>query len=37
VVIAKNPEHVEWLAFVQNGSGAILSPFDSWLVLRGII
>jgi cystathionine beta-lyase/cystathionine gamma-synthase len=35
-VIAKNPEHVEWLAFVQNGSGAILSPFDSWLVLRGI-
>jgi cystathionine beta-lyase/cystathionine gamma-synthase len=36
VVIAKNPEHVEWLAFVQNGSGAILSPFDSWLVLRGI-
>jgi cystathionine beta-lyase/cystathionine gamma-synthase len=36
IVIAKNPEHVEWLAFVQNGSGAILSPFDSWLVLRGI-
>ncbi|HEX5134781.1 MAG TPA: PLP-dependent aspartate aminotransferase family protein [Thermoanaerobaculia bacterium] len=36
VVIARNPEHVEWLAFVQNGSGAILSPFDSWLVLRGI-
>jgi cystathionine beta-lyase/cystathionine gamma-synthase len=36
VVVAKNPEHVEWLAFVQNGSGAILSPFDSWLVLRGV-
>ncbi|HSD72902.1 MAG TPA: PLP-dependent aspartate aminotransferase family protein [Thermoanaerobaculia bacterium] len=36
IVIAKNSEHVEWLAFVQNGSGAILSPFDSWLVLRGI-
>ena len=36
VAVAKNPEHVEWLAFVQNGSGAILSPFDSWLVLRGV-
>ena len=36
VAVAKDPEHVEWLGFVQNGSGAILSPFDSWLVLRGI-
>jgi cystathionine beta-lyase/cystathionine gamma-synthase len=36
VAVAKNPEHVEWLSFVQNSSGAILSPFDSWLVLRGI-
>lgn len=36
IVVAKNPEHAEWLAFVQNTSGAILSPFDSWLVLRGI-
>jgi cystathionine beta-lyase/cystathionine gamma-synthase len=36
VAVAKNAEHVEWLAFVQNGSGAILSPFDSWLVLRGV-
>ncbi|HSE63345.1 MAG TPA: PLP-dependent aspartate aminotransferase family protein [Thermoanaerobaculia bacterium] len=36
VAVAKNVEHVEWLAFVQNGSGAILSPFDSWLVLRGV-
>ena len=36
VAVAKHPEHVEWLGFVQNGSGAILSPFDSWLVLRGI-
>jgi cystathionine beta-lyase/cystathionine gamma-synthase len=36
VVVAKSPEHVEWLGFVQNSSGAILSPFDSWLVLRGI-
>ncbi len=34
--IAKSKEHVEWLGFVQNSSGAILSPMDSWLVLRGI-
>jgi cystathionine gamma-lyase/cystathionine beta-lyase/cystathionine gamma-lyase/homocysteine desulfhydrase len=34
--IAKSKEHVEWLSFVQNASGAILSPMDSWLVLRGI-
>jgi cystathionine beta-lyase/cystathionine gamma-synthase len=36
IAVAKNPEHLEWLGFVQNGSGAILSPFDSWLVLRGV-
>jgi len=34
-VIATRAEDVEWLAFVQNAAGAILSPFDSWLVLRG--
>ena len=34
--IARSKEHVEWLGFVQNSSGAILSPMDSWLVLRGI-
>jgi cystathionine gamma-lyase/cystathionine beta-lyase/cystathionine gamma-lyase/homocysteine desulfhydrase len=36
IAVASKPEHVEWLSFVQNTSGAILSPFDSWLVLRGI-
>jgi cystathionine beta-lyase/cystathionine gamma-synthase len=36
IAIAKKAEHVEWLSFVQNSSGAILSPHDSWLVLRGI-
>ncbi|MGH9317014.1 MAG: trans-sulfuration enzyme family protein, partial [Thermoanaerobaculia bacterium] len=36
IAIASSPEQVEWLGFVQNSSGAILSPFDSWLVLRGI-
>jgi cystathionine beta-lyase/cystathionine gamma-synthase len=35
VVIATRPDDIEWLAFVQNAAGAILSPFDSWLVLRG--
>ena len=35
VVIAAHDEHVEYLKFIQNAAGAILSPFDSWLVLRG--
>jgi cystathionine beta-lyase/cystathionine gamma-synthase len=35
VVVAVNAEDIEWLRFVQNAEGAILSPFDSWLVLRG--
>jgi cystathionine beta-lyase/cystathionine gamma-synthase len=35
VVIAMRPDDIEWLQFVQNAEGAILSPFDSWLVLRG--
>jgi cystathionine beta-lyase/cystathionine gamma-synthase len=35
IVIAAGDEDLEWLKFVQNAEGAILSPFDSWLVLRG--
>jgi cystathionine gamma-lyase/cystathionine beta-lyase/cystathionine gamma-lyase/homocysteine desulfhydrase len=35
VVLARR-EHAERIRFVQNSAGAILSPFDSWLVLRGI-
>jgi cystathionine gamma-lyase/cystathionine beta-lyase/cystathionine gamma-lyase/homocysteine desulfhydrase len=35
VVIAQRDEDIEWLRFIQNAAGAILSPFDSWLVLRG--
>lgn len=35
VVIAVHEADIEWLRFVQNAVGAILSPFDSWLVLRG--
>ena len=34
-VIAVRDEDIEWLKFIQNSAGAILSPFDSWLVLRG--
>ncbi|MEE9179820.1 MAG: cystathionine gamma-synthase [Vicinamibacteria bacterium] len=35
VVVAARKEDTEHLAFVQNAVGAILSPFDSWLLLRG--
>jgi cystathionine gamma-lyase/cystathionine beta-lyase/cystathionine gamma-lyase/homocysteine desulfhydrase len=35
VVVAKSAEHAQWLQYYQNAAGAILSPFDSWLVLRG--
>jgi len=35
VVVAVSNDDIEWLRFVQNAEGAILSPFDSWLVLRG--
>ena len=35
VVIAVRDDDIEWLKFIQNAEGAILSPFDSWLVLRG--
>jgi cystathionine beta-lyase/cystathionine gamma-synthase len=35
VVIATRDEDIEWLRFIQNSAGAIMSPFDAWLVLRG--
>ena len=35
VVIAMRDEDIAWLKFVQNAAGAILGPFDAWLVLRG--
>jgi cystathionine beta-lyase/cystathionine gamma-synthase len=34
-VLAVRDDDIEWLKFVQNAEGAILGPFDSWLVLRG--
>ncbi len=36
VVVLKHKADAERLQFLQNAAGAILSPFDSWLVLRGI-
>jgi cystathionine gamma-lyase len=35
-VISNSDEIAEKIGFLQNAVGAILSPFDSWLVLRGI-
>ena len=35
LVVAQQDADIEWLRFYQNAAGAILSPFDSWLVLRG--
>jgi cystathionine beta-lyase/cystathionine gamma-synthase len=35
VVIATRDDDIEWLRFIQNAAGAIMGPFDAWLVLRG--
>jgi cystathionine beta-lyase len=36
LVVTKEKETGEKIKFIQNASGAILAPFDSWLVIRGI-
>jgi len=36
VIVCAKPEHAEKLAFLQKAAGAILSPFECWLVLRGV-
>ncbi len=36
VVVCTRPDQVEQLSFVQKTVGAILSPFECWLVLRGV-
>ena len=36
VVVCSKPEQAEMLAFLQKAAGAILSPFECWLVLRGV-
>lgn len=35
IVILNDEEDAAWIGFIQNGAGAILSPLDSWLVMRG--
>ncbi len=36
VVVCSRPEQAEKLAFLQKAAGAILSPFECWLLLRGV-
>jgi cystathionine gamma-lyase/cystathionine beta-lyase/cystathionine gamma-lyase/homocysteine desulfhydrase len=36
VIVATKPIHAEKLAFMQKAAGAIMSPFECWLVLRGV-
>jgi cystathionine beta-lyase/cystathionine gamma-synthase len=36
VVVCTTKDQAEKLAFVQKAAGAILSPFECWLVLRGV-
>jgi cystathionine beta-lyase len=36
LVVAKDKELGDKIKYIQNACGAILAPFDSWLVIRGI-
>jgi cystathionine beta-lyase len=36
LVVTRDPELGAKVKFLQNAGGAILAPFDSWLVIRGI-
>ena len=36
VVVCAQQEHADQLAFLQKAAGAILSPFECWLILRGV-
>ena len=36
VVVCTRPEQADKLAFLQKAAGAILSPFECWLILRGV-
>jgi len=36
LIVAKDKALGDQIKFLQNACGAILSPFDSWLVIRGI-
>jgi cystathionine gamma-lyase/cystathionine beta-lyase/cystathionine gamma-lyase/homocysteine desulfhydrase len=36
VLVGTRPEHAERFAFIQKCTGGILSPFESYLILRGV-
>jgi cystathionine beta-lyase/cystathionine gamma-synthase len=36
VLVGTKPEHTTKFDFVEKAVGAILSPFESWLILRGV-
>jgi len=36
VLVGTKPEHAETFQFVQKCTGGILSPFECWLLLRGV-
>lgn len=36
VLVGTRPQHAETFAFVQKCTGGILSPFECWLLLRGV-
>lgn len=36
VLVAAGAKQSEWFAFVQKSMGAVMAPFDSFLVMRGI-
>jgi len=36
LVVTSHPEHAERIGFLQNAMGAVPSPFDCYLVLRGL-
>jgi cystathionine beta-lyase len=35
-LVCKSPEDSAAIKFIQNATGAVLGPWDSWLVIRGI-
>jgi cystathionine beta-lyase/cystathionine gamma-synthase len=36
VLVGTKPEHKETFSFVQKCTGGILSPFECWMILRGV-
>jgi O-succinylhomoserine (thiol)-lyase len=35
-VVSRKPEHAQRIAYIVNALGVACSPFDAWLVLRGV-